>query len=589
MIDQPITKNSVEQSLKELKTTDQNSVGQDLVLQVEKDALVTFAKGLRDDLGYNLLSDVTAVDWNERKPCFELVYRAYSFPDGRRISWKVPLHQDEGIESISSIWRNANWMERELWDMFGIKVLNHPDLRRILMPAAWIGHPLRKDFPLGNEEVQFTINSDDIEPQEVFLNRCFDGMNWREYIDNGSDIEAEYGAGPLKERFGKDTMIISMGPQHPSTHGVLRVILALEGEVVKDSTLDIGYVHTGIEKQGEQLTYQKALTLTDRTDYVAPLQNNLAYSLSVEKLLGIEIPERAQVLRVILAELTRISSHLIWLGTHALDLGAVTMFLWCFRDRENILDIFEMASGVRMMTSYINIGGLRDDIPEGFTEKVKAFLDYLPSKLDEYHQLLTNNAIWLERTKGIGHIDLETALSYGVTGPVLRALGHPWDVRKLWPYSGYENYEFDVPTAENGDVYDRYLVRMQEMRQSARIIKQAIDNLPDGPVQVEDYKIVLPPRQRLDVSMEALIHHFLVATQGFYVPAGDAYVSTESPRGEMGYYIVSDGGTKPYRMRMRAPSFSSLQALPAMSQGHTVADIVAILGSVDMIMGEVDR
>lgn len=264
-------------------------------------------------------------------------------------------------------------------------------------------------------------------------------------------------------------------------------------------------------------------------------------------------------------------------------------FLWCFRDREQILDIFELASGVRMMTSYINIGGLRDDIPEGFTQQVRDFLENFPARFDEYHKLLTQNPIWLERTKGIGYIDLDTAVAYGITGPVLRALGHAWDVRKVWPYSGYENYEFDVPTGENGDVYDRYLVRMEEMRQSVRIIRQALESLPGGPVQVSDYKIVLPPRQRLDVSMEALIHHFLVATQGFSVPAGDAYVSTESPRGEMGYYLVSDGGTKPYRMRMRAPTFSTLQAVPAMSRGHMVSDVVAILGSVDMIMGEVDR
>jgi len=480
-------------------------------------------------------------------------------------------------------------MERELWDMFGIRAAGHPDMRRILMPAPWIGHPLRKDFPIGGEEVQFTFNTGDIEPQETFLNAHFEGMDWRGYVERGEEIEARYGAGPLAQIADSGGMVISMGPQHPSTHGVLRVVLSLDGEVVKDAVLDIGYVHTGIEKQAEQLLYQQTLTLTDRTDYVAPMQNNLAYALSVEKLLGVEVPPRAQVLRVMLAELTRIGSHLVWLGTHALDLGAVTMFLWCFRDRERILDLFEMASGVRMMTSYINIGGLRDDIPEGFIEKARDFLEYFPPRLDEYHRLLTENPIWLERTKGIGYIDLETALSFGVTGPVLRALGKPWDVRKIWPYSGYENYEFEIPTGENGDVYDRYMVRMEEMRQSLRIVRQAIENLPGGPVRIDDHKIVLPRRQRLDVSMEALIHHFLIATEGFRVPAGDAYVSTESPRGEMGYYVVSDGGQKPYRMHMRSPSFSSLQALPAMCRGHMVADVVAVLGSVDMIMGEVDR
>ncbi|MDO8684260.1 MAG: NADH dehydrogenase (quinone) subunit D [Armatimonadota bacterium] len=384
-------------------------------------------------------------------------------------------------------------------------------------------------------------------------------------------------------------MVINMGPQHPSTHGVLRVVLALEGETVLGAACDIGYLHTGIEKSAEELMYQQALTLTDRMDYVAPLGNNLAYVLSVEKLLGIEVPPRAQAIRVMLAELTRIASHLIFLGTHALELGAMSVFLYCFSDREKILDMFELASGVRMMTSYINIGGLRDDLPEGFTKLVRDFLDYFPRRMDEYHALLTRNPIWMERTRGVGVISLEDCIELGVSGPNIRGSGLKWDVRKAWPYSGYENYEFDIPVGSEGDVYDRYLVRMEEMNQSLRIIQQALDNLPGGDYRIEDYKIVLPPRDRLAVSMEAVIHHFLVASRGFDVPEGDAYVSTESPRGEMGFFVASHGGPKPWRMKMRPPSFATLQALPKMVTGAMVADVVAAVGSIDIILGEVDR
>jgi NADH-quinone oxidoreductase subunit D len=303
----------------------------------------------------------------------------------------------------------------------------------------------------------------------------------------------------------------------------------------------------------------------------------------------VEIPPRGQYVRIILNELTRIASHLVWVGTHAIDIGAVSVFLYAFRDRELLLDIFELCSGARMMTSYINVGGLRDDLPEGFFAAVKQFLDVFPDRLKDYHNLLTANPIWMERTKGIGYLSLKDALNYGVTGPVLRATGMEWDVRKVWPYSIYDQFDFDIPTGENSDVYDRYIVRMEEMRQSLRIVEQALSRLPEGDYRIEDYKIVLPPRQRLDVSMEALIHHFLVSTRGFSVPRGDAYVSTESPRGEMGFYIVSNGGPNPYRMHMRSPIFSTLQTLPVMARGHLVADVVAILGSIDMIMGEVDR
>lgn len=586
-----VTKENVAEAVQNVSRQVGTPEGREITIHADREAILPLCRALHDDptLNYNYLSDITAVDWREQDPRFEMVYRMYSVPDGRRLWIKSSAAVAETVESVTSVWRNADWLEREVFDMFGVRFTGHPDLRRILMPPQWIGHPLRKDHPLGNEEVQFTINQNDLESQTVFLNEQFEGMDFAAYVQQGDDILTSVGAAKMLKYEEEGRMVINMGPQHPSTHGVLRVILALEGETVLDADSDIGYVHTGIEKTAESLIYQQALTLTDRMDYVAPLMNNLAYVLPIEKLLGIEIPPRGEYLRILLNELTRISSHLVWLGTHALELGAVTVFLYCFRERELLLDIFELLSGQRMMTSWINIGGLRDDIPEGFTDSVKHFIEIFPARLSEYHALLTKNPIWLERTKGVGYLSLEDALNYGVSGPLLRATGLAWDVRKVWPYSIYDQFDFDIPTGENSDVYDRYLVRMEEMRQSLRIAEQALAKLPSGNHKIEDYKIVLPPRQRLDVSMEALIHHFLVATQGFSVPFGDAYVSTESPRGEMGFYIVSDGNNKPYRMHMRSPMFSSLQALPLMSRGHLMADVIAILGSVDMIMGEVDR
>ncbi|HPP75575.1 MAG TPA: NADH dehydrogenase (quinone) subunit D [Armatimonadota bacterium] len=586
-----VTKDLIPQTIQDIAQKAQTLEGKEIHLRAEKEAILHLCQALRNDSGlnYNFLSDITAVDYYTAESRFELVYRMYSIPEGRRLWIKVPVGIDQEVDTVTSVWKNADWMEREVFDMFGIRFSGHPDLRRILMPANWIGHPLRKDHPIGSEEVQFTVNTGDITSQIEFLNSRFEGMDFFGYVERGSELNTLYGAEKMKKYEEEGKIILNMGPQHPSTHGVLRVILALEGETIVDADLDIGYLHTGIEKQAEQLIYQQALTLTDRMDYVAPLMNNLGYSMSVEKILGVEVPPRGQYLRVLLAELTRIGSHLVWLGTHALEIGAVTVFLYCFQDRELLLDIFELLSGQRMMTSWINIGGLRDDIPEGFTHAVKNFLEVFPPRLKEYHTLLTNNPIWLKRTKGIGYLSLEDALDYGVSGPILRAAGMEFDVRKTWPYSAYSDFEFDIPTGENSDVYDRYLVRMEEMRQSLRIAEQALAKLPEGDYRIEDYKIVLPPRQRLDVSMESLIHHFLVATQGFLPPKGDAYVSYEGPRGETGYYIVSDGSGKPYRMHMRSPSFSALQSMPLMVRGHYVSDVISVLGSVDMIMGEVDR
>jgi len=388
-----------------------------------------------------------------------------------------------------------------------------------------------------------------------------------------------------------DTMTINMGPQHPSTHGVLRLLLTIEGETVLKAIPDIGYLHTGIEKTAEAKTYQQALVLTDRMDYLAPLCNNLGYALTVERLLGIddEMPKKAQYMRVLLAELQRIASHLVWLGTHALDLGAMSMFLYCFREREMILDIFEYISGVRMMTSYICPGGLQAEVPPGFDKKVREFTTIFPARLQEYHNLLTNNQLWLERTKGVGHLSKEDAIAYGASGAVLRGSGVVWDIRKVFPYSGYDEFDFDIPVGSNGDVYDRYLVRMLEMEQSLNIVNQALEGMPTGDFRVNNPKITPPPKWQITGSMEALIHHFKLFTEGYRPPKGDAFVRTESPKGELAFYMVSDGTAKPYRMHVRGASFANLQVLPLMVEGGFLSDVVASIGSIDIVLGEVDR
>jgi NADH-quinone oxidoreductase subunit D len=386
-----------------------------------------------------------------------------------------------------------------------------------------------------------------------------------------------------------ETVLLNMGPQHPSTHGVLRLLLELDGETVVNCIPDIGFLHTGIEKNMEAKTYAKAEVMSDRLDYMNTVGNNLAYALAVEKLVDLDVPVRAQSIRVILAELQRFASHLVWLGTSALDLAAMSMFLYCFREREYILDVMEMCSGQRMMTTYIRPGGLWRDVPVEFEAAVRDILKKFPKRIDEYEALLTRNPLMLDRTYGIGKLTGEECLNFGVTGPMLRASGIAWDLRKDRPYCGYEQYDFKVPTRAEGDVYARYLVRLEEMRQALKIVQQALDKLPLGPVRSQNRKYVPPPRSEIGVSMEALIHHFKLWTEGFAASKGAIYSAVESPRGELGVYLESDGGPKPYRIHWRTPSFDNLQSLPAMSKGVLVADLVAIIGSVDIVLGDVDR
>jgi len=384
-------------------------------------------------------------------------------------------------------------------------------------------------------------------------------------------------------------MILNMGPQHPSTHGVLRVLLEIDGENVVRLMPDIGYLHTGIEKTCEAKFYQQVVPLTDRIDYLCPLTNNLCYVLAVEKLLGLEIPPKAQWMRVLLNELTRINSHLVWLGTHAMDIGAMTVFLYCFREREEILKMFEMVSGQRMMTSYFRVGGLALEPPIGFFDRVRDFAGYFPEKVDEYENLLTGNPIWLMRTKGVATMTAEDAIALGATGPTLRGSGVDIDLRRDMPYSSYEKFQFKVPISGEGDVFARYMCRVQELRESIGIVRQALDGMPEGPIKADAPGIVLPDREKMKTQMESLIYHFKIVTEGFRVPAGEAYQCIEAPRGEIGYYVVSDGTSKPYRVHMRTPSFGNLQGLPKMLENTLIADSIAALGSMDFVLGDTDR
>jgi NADH-quinone oxidoreductase subunit D len=387
-------------------------------------------------------------------------------------------------------------------------------------------------------------------------------------------------------------MTVNMGPQHPSTHGVLNIVVQLSGETILSAKTTIGFLHTGIEKTAEQKKWQQVIPLVERMDYLSAQSNSLAFCLSVERLLGVEgaMPARVKDIRILLVELQRIASHLVSLGTHALEIGAVSMVMYCFNDREKILNVNEMIAGFRMFPSYIRVGGLREDLPPGFHEAVSAFLNEFPGRVDEYERLLTKNQIWLKRTKGVGIISKDDHIQYGLVGPMARAIGVPYDVRKQFPYLGYETYDFEIPTQTHGDVYDRYLVRVAEMRQSVKIAKQALARIsPRGDFDIKDYRIVPPPKDRVYTEMEALIQHFLIYSQGFTVPPGESYVPVEGPRGEHGVFVVSDGSNRPYRIKMRPPTFYACQALPKMIEGGMIADVIAVIGSTDVVMGDVDR
>lgn len=418
-----------------------------------------------------------------------------------------------------------------------------------------------------------------IEPEVVPIG---EGTQWQGSLDEFKHLISP-------RALTGETMMLNMGPHHPSTHGVLRLLMEMDGESIVSCIPDVGYLHTGIEKNMEYKTFTKALVMTDRMDYLNPLGNNLSYCLSLEKLAELDVPERAMIARVILAELTRLNSHLVWLGTHSLDIGAMSMMLYCFREREEILDIFELVSGQRMMTSYFRPGGLWRDLPDAFSPTVTKFLNYFEKRVDDYETLLVKNPLWIDRTQGIGTITPEDAIAWGCSGPTLRASGVALDMRKAQPYSCYESFDFNVITADHGDVYDRFIVRMREMRESIKIIRQGVKMLKPGPSISNNRKFVPPPRAELSGSMEAVIHHFKLWTEGFKVPKGETYVGIESPRGELGCYLASDGGTNPTRVHFRTPSFVLIGALAKLVEGHMLADVVAIIGSIDIVLGDCDR
>lgn len=560
--------------------------GQQVVF-VDAGRLVDLARFLKREpaLAYEALIDVTAVDRlklpipreGEGSERYHGVYqfRSYKHKKHLMVVCPAPGGDDPALPTLTGVYEGANWPEREVMDLMGVTYTGHPDPRRILMPERWTYHPLRKDVPVGGEEVPFSMTFDDPEFETL-----------------GKQILPSESAPPtLPPGMSIENMVLNMGPHHPSTHGVLRLVVELDGESVLNVDPDIGYLHSGFEKTGENKRYKDFVYYTDRMDYLSAMNNNYGYVLTVEQMLGIEIPERAQVIRVIMSELQRLASHLFWLATHSLDLAGagLSTMMYATRERERILDLFEMVCGARLTTSYIRVGGVWRDLPPAFMSNVNDFIRVMPGKIDEYERMLGTGPLWRERLEGIGKVSRETAIDMGLTGPMLRGSGVDWDLRRDMPYGGYENYDFKVPVSNACDGYGRYHVRVEEMRQSIRIIEQAVANLPDGLFKTDERKVSLPPRAELDVSMEALIHHFKLVTEGFRVPPGMTYRGIEASKGELGYFIYSDGSGVPYRLHVRGPSFNNLYAISHMSRGHMLADVVANIGTLDIVLGEVDR
>lgn len=544
-----------------------------------RNRIVEILTFLRDDpsLAFDRLSDVTAVDYRDypgqtpADPRFNVVYNLYSHPRNSRLRVRAQVTEDEAtIASATPVHKGAEWPEREAFDLFGIRFDGHPDLRRILMPVNFEHFPLRKDYP-----VRGIGERDVIAPEDP-------GFAGNPYAGEEEEVD---------DPISSERMVLNLGPQHPATHGTLRLTLELDGERIVRCIPDIGYLHTGFEKLGEHHTYNQYVTVTDRMNYLSPLCNNIAYSLSVERLMGLEAPERASYIRTILWELSRIADHMVWLGTHALDIGAFTVFLYTFEQRERCYNIFELVTGARLTTSYTRIGGLGWDVPDNFREVVLDFIAQFPEAMVEVERLLTRNRIWIDRTKNIGVISADDAKSWNMTGPMLRGSGVDYDIRKEEPFLAFPDLDFDIPVGTNGDTYDRYLVRMEELKQSTHLIEQALDKLPSGPVKVDDSKVILPEKGQVDFGMESLIHHFKVIMDGHGLtpPVGEAYVPTEAPNGELGFYVVSDGSGYAYRMRVRPPSFMNYQAFPQMVNGLMISDAIAVLGSINVIAGELDR
>ena len=527
-----------------------------------------------------MLYDLTAIDERARKhregqpdSDFTVVYHLLSFGRNEYVRVKVPLKSDHlALDTATDIWPAANWYEREVWDMFGIVFENHPHLTRILMPKTWTGHPLRKDHPARATEMgPFHLPEEKQEAEQEALR--FRPEEW----------------GMKRTRDDEDFIFLNVGPQHPGTHGVLRIVLQLDGEVIVDAVPEIGFHHRGAEKMGERQSWHTYIVYSDRVDYLGGVMNNLAYLNSVEQLAGIEVPPRAQVIRVMMVELFRIISHLVWYGTFAQDLGQMSPVFFTFNDRERAFAIVEAVTGARMHPNWFRIGGVAQDLPRGWEQMFRDFLDYFPPRLREYDHMVLRNRIFKARTKGVGSFTTEEGIEWGVTGPNLRATGFAWDFRKKQPYSGYEQFDFDIPAGQNGDCYDRAVVRVEEMRQSLRIIEQCVKNMPEGPYKSAAPLATPPEKPRTMHDIETLITHFLGVTWGPVIPPGEALCPIEATKGNNGYYLVSDGNTISYRTRIRTPSFPHIQLLPVICRGLMVPDLLAILGSIDFVLADIDR
>ncbi len=559
----------------------------ELSVRVRADRLLEVATFLHDDpvAAFDHITDVCSADYPDELERFEVIYHFLSLSQSGRIRMKTRVTEDNPVvPTLTSIWKGAEFMEREVYDLMGIRFTDHPDLRRILMPEDYDeGHPLRKDFPTEGKgwRSRFEFLHKFEEPSE----------------DTAVDQVPEEAKGVFRSGNGdppvagrrKEELLLNMGPQHPATHGVLRVVFDLDGERIVKSTPDLGYLHRGVEKLCEGLAYMQILPHTDRLDYVCSMTNNYAYVRAVEKLLCMKIPERAEYIRTIVAEMQRIVGHLFWLGTQALDIGAMTVFFWTFREREALLDMFEKLCGARLTLNYYRIGGVDSDFTPELVSGLRAFLEAFPNHLNEYDELLLNNRIWIGRTKNVAVISGADAINFGLTGPVLRGSGVAYDVRKLEPYGAYDKVDWEVPVGKNGDTYDRYWVRLEEMRQSARIIRQCLDRMPEGPIMADVPQVIPPPKANVMRDMESLIHHFIIFTQGFKPPRGETYCATEAPKGELGFFIISDGSARPYRLKIRSPSFVHMGAFDHMARGYLISDAITIFGTYDIVMGECDR
>jgi NADH-quinone oxidoreductase subunit C/D len=562
------------------------------IAQATRDGIPTFwvpagrihetLRRLKSGIGkpYRVLYDLTAIDERNRshregQPAsdFTVVYHLLSYDRNEDLRLKVALQGEHlSVPTITGLWPSAAWYEREVWDMFGVRFEGHEPLRRILMPQTWEGHPLRKDHPARATEMgpfRLTEEKEDAEQEALRFEPEKFGL----------------------KRAGENSefMFLNLGPQHPGTHGVLRIILQLDGEEILDAVPEIGFHHRGAEKMAERQSWHTFIPYTDRVDYLSGVLNNMPYVMAVEKLAGIEVPDRVKVIRVMVAELFRISSHLVWYGTFAQDIGAMSPVFYMFNDRERLFDIVEAVCGGRMHPSWFRIGGVAHDLPEGWEPMVRDFIAWQRKRMNEYDKMVMRNRMFKARTQGVGDYTLDEAIDWGVTGPGLRACGFEWDFRKKRPYSGYENFEFDIPTATRGDCYDRAAVRIEEIRQSLRIIEQCADNMPEGSYKA-DHPLTTPPRkERTMRDIETLIAHFLSVSWGPVIPAGEAFVGVEGAKGNNGYYLISDGSTNAYRARIRAPSFTHMQMLPLISRGFTVPDLLAILGAMDFVLADVDR